>query len=49
LAARAHAPQAQTVDLPKGTLLTDADVDQWLQETAKLLKKNIGKGPIVLR
>lgn len=49
LAAKAHMPQAQTIDLPKGTLLTDADVDQWLQEIEKLLKKNIGKGPIVLR
>ena len=49
LSTKAHMPQAQTIDLPKGTLLTDADVDQWLQETEKLLKKNIGKGQIVMR
>jgi len=49
LAVKAHMPRAQAIDLPRRTLQTEADVTDWLQEIEKLLKKNIGKGPIILR
>lgn len=49
LAAKAHTPQAQTLELPKRTLQNETDVSDWLKEIEMLLKKNIGKGPIVLR
>jgi len=49
LAVKAHMPRAQAIDLPRRTLQTEADVTDWLQEIEQLLKKNIGKGPIILR
>lgn len=48
MAAKAVLPEAQTVDIPKRALRTEADVAAWIAEVEQLLKTAIGKGPIVL-
>ena len=47
-AARLTEPKAQLVFLPKKTLKTDEDVDAWLDEVNKSLKKQIKNGPVVI-
>jgi hypothetical protein len=49
MAAKDVLPKAQMVDIPRGTLRTEADVAAWIAEIERLLKTAIGKGPIVLR
>jgi hypothetical protein len=49
MAAKALLPEAQMVDIPRGTLQTEADVAAWIRDVEQRLKTAIGKGPIVLR
>ena len=49
MAAQEIEPQTQTVDLPRRTLTTEAEVRQWLSELEVLLLKSIQNGPIIPR
>ena len=49
LAARAVEPEVQTVDLPRRTLKTSEDVDNWLADVSDQLKKAVASGPVVIR
>jgi hypothetical protein len=41
-------PELQKVSLPARTLKTQADVDDWLDQTRKLLMDKLSKGPILV-
>ena len=49
LAAKAIEPKAQTVEIPRRTLKTKADVDVWISEMKDKLEKAVLEGPVVLQ
>lgn len=49
LAAKALAPKAKAVDLPKRMLTTQGEVDAWLSEVRAKLEAALKDGPIILR
>ncbi|MBI4904787.1 MAG: BREX system P-loop protein BrxC [Acidobacteria bacterium] len=49
-AARSLEPEkTQTVEIPRLTLKTEEDVDNWVAGVAEELKKAVAKGPVVIR
>jgi hypothetical protein len=47
-AAQLLEPKARKVDLPGGTLKTEADVDAWVDGVRGMLKKAVKDGPVIL-
>ncbi|MBF0500206.1 MAG: BREX system P-loop protein BrxC [Candidatus Riflebacteria bacterium] len=47
-AAKLLEPEAQKIELPKRTLHNAQEVDVWLKETETLLKKKVGRGPVIV-
>ena len=49
LAVRAVEPEVQAIDLPRRTLKTSEDVDDWVKDISGQLKKAVANGPVVIR
>lgn len=49
MAAKELEPTTQAVEVPRRTLKTGSDVDSWLEETGKILKKAVEKGPVIIQ
>jgi len=49
LAAKSLEPKTQTFDIPRRTLKSIEDVDDWVKKIHNELKKALAKGPIVIR
>jgi len=49
MAAKELEPKTQTISLPKRTLKSTEDIEDWISEVSGLLSESISKGPIVLR
>lgn len=49
MAAKELEPKTQTITLPKRTLKSAEDVEDWIEEVSGLLSESIPKGPIILR
>ena len=41
--------ETTTVSVRRGTLSTEADVEVWLDEHGKKLKKAVAKGPVIVK
>jgi hypothetical protein len=49
MAAKELEPKTQTITLPKRTLKSKEDVEDWIKEVSGLLSESLAKGPIILR
>lgn len=47
-AARRLTPMAVRVSLPQATLQNEAELEQWLAETRRILKEKLGSGPVIV-
>ena len=48
-AAKLLQPETQSVELPRRTLKTQNDVDEWLNEVQELLSTKVKEGPVVVK
>ena len=49
MAAKELEPKTQTISLPKRTLKSAEDVEDWIEEVSGLLSESRSQGPIILR
>jgi hypothetical protein len=49
IAAKELEPKTQTITLPKRTLKSAEDVEDWIEEVSGLLSEYLTRGPIILR
>ena len=47
--AKQQEPKAQVFQLPRRTLKTEEEVDQWIQDVNQQLKTVIANGPVILQ
>lgn len=47
-AAKLLEPKAQMVTLPGGTIKTEADLQEWLEQSAQIVRAKLKEGPVIL-
>lgn len=49
MASRLWEPRSQAVDIPRRTLKSEKDIQEWLNDVEKALKEALSKGPVIIR